>query len=69
MEVKLDSNFMDKFYAENPGAKEAIEAQIWCECPTEYDVVFHDDHVMPFESCVDKHHYHCGVCLGLKQIG
>lgn len=41
----------------------------WCECEMESDPLFHDNSVMPMDNCVEKHHYHCGWCLGLIQIG
>jgi len=41
----------------------------WCECENDGDTLFHENHVTPFNNCVVKHHYHCGRCLGLTQIG
>ena len=41
----------------------------WCACDSESDPLFHDDGQTPLDNCVDKHHYHCGWCLGLSQIG
>lgn len=45
----------------------------WCECdgrPIEQACpVFHDDDAAPWDNCVLKHHYHCGVCKGIEQIG
>jgi hypothetical protein len=43
------------------------EAAMWCRCekPSD-DIIFHDD----FEcgDC-DKHHYHCGTCQKITQVG
>jgi DnaJ-class molecular chaperone len=42
----------------------------WCsqECE-DSAAVFHDDRVTPWEWCVLKHHWHCGVCKKIVQIG
>lgn len=48
-------------------AKDAAEN--WCHCEKEGDPVFHDDGVMPWKSCVNKHHYHCENCRKLTQVG
>lgn len=65
--IELDENFMADFNKEHPEFKDVQET--WCECGHESDPVFHEDFVMPLDSCVAKHHYHCGWCLGLTQIG
>jgi hypothetical protein len=50
--------------------KELKELQeLWCDCESESDPLYHEDGITPFNSCVVKHHYHCGWCLGLTQIG
>lgn len=41
----------------------------WCECEEESDPLYHADGQEPLDNCVTKHHYHCGWCLGLSQIG
>lgn len=65
--VELGQDFMDGFYKDHPEFKDTKET--WCECEHESDPLFHEDSVMPLDSCVFKHHYHCGWCLGLIQIG
>lgn len=66
--VKLSSEFMDDFYRKHPEYKD-VEYD-WCECEQETDdFIFHDDNIAPWDSCVLKHHYHCGLCLKLNQIG
>lgn len=53
-----------------PRMKKAVETRVddfWCHCKTpSEDVTFHDD----FE-CRDcqKHHYHCGTCHKISQVG
>lgn len=42
----------------------------WCECENEpSEPFYHEDNQLVFECCVVKHHWHCGWCLGLTQIG
>lgn len=50
-------------------AKRALEreAELWCKCTTPSDdVVFHDDGTC---SQCRKHHYHCGTCKKICQVG
>ena len=69
MEVaKLSAGFMREFYDEHPELKD-IDMSGWCECGHESDPIFHNDYVTPMDNCVEKHHYHCGWCLGISQIG
>ena len=42
----------------------------WCECEEETDdCLFHDDGVAPESMCPGKHHWHCGLCGKLIQVG
>jgi hypothetical protein len=65
-----------------PEAEPAAAASGWCGCAwfTDPDgcgseeleeavVVHHRDNKTPWATCVRKHHWHCGVCRGLTQIG
>lgn len=43
------------------------EQAMWCRCEKSSDeVIFHDD-----GECADchKHHYHCGACQKITQVG
>lgn len=66
--IVLDDNFMKEFYEEHPEFKD-MDTSGWCDCEQESSPVFHDDFVTPMDNCVEKHHYHCGWCLGISQIG
>lgn len=45
----------------------------WCKCPKEvrerFDTIYHDNGRITNQHCVKKHHYHCGKCKKLTQIG
>ena len=45
----------------------------WCACPEEKKrlkpTVFHDNGRMTNQHCVRKHHWHCGSCKKLVQVG
>ena len=67
--IELGADFMEDFFKENPKFK-GMDMSGWCECEQETDDFrFHDDGVTPWKTCVDKHHWHCGLCLKLNQIG
>jgi len=69
--IVLSEEFMKGFHEEHPEFKEEQERMkdMWCECESESEPLFHNDGVVPMDNCVEKHHYHCGWCLGLSQIG
>jgi hypothetical protein len=50
--------------------KVALERQneLWCHCrpPSSEDIIFHDDNTC--KQC-QKHHYHCGSCGKITQVG
>lgn len=47
-----------------------ISMEGWCACESEpSEPFYHEDFQLVFENCVEKHHWHCGWCLGLVQIG
>lgn len=53
----------------SPEAQKALqrEADLWCRCgKSSDDVIFHDDGEC---SQCRKHHYHCGSCGKISQIG
>lgn len=66
--VQLSPEFMEEFYKENPEFKD-MDMTGWCECEEQGNAIFHDDHSVFWQNCVDKHHYHCNNCKGLIQIG
>lgn len=52
-----------------PQAQRALkrEMDLWCSCKTpSEDVIFHDDGEC--RQC-RKHHYHCGTCGKITQVG
>lgn len=78
--IQLGADFMEEFYKEHPEYKNTIAQMegMWCECESESEPIFHDDNYngvdvviksVGRENCVQKHHYHCGWCLKLSQIG
>lgn len=75
--VELGKEFMEEFHKEHPEFAE-LDMSGWCECEQESDPIYHTDNfsgldvvikTAGMEYCVDKHHYHCGWCLKLSQIG
>lgn len=53
----------------HPRVVKALEREkaLWCRCATPSDdVIFHDD--FQCRDC-DKHHYHCGTCQKITQVG
>lgn len=66
--IELSADFMAEFHKEHPEFAD-MSTEGWCECEQESDPLFHSDGVMPMDNCVEKHHYHCGWCLGISQIG
>lgn len=44
---------------------------IWCRCEASLraGLVAHGNSETPWKNCVEKHHYHCGSCRGVSQIG
>lgn len=67
--IQLSKNFMDEFNKEHPEFANVMDSEGWCGCEQESDPLYHENGVTPFDNCVEKHHYHCGWCLGLSQIG
>lgn len=51
-------------------AEWAEELKNWCDgksCPEDVEQTFYDDGQHP--GCCDKHHYHCGNCGKISQVG
>lgn len=52
--------------------KEDVERH-WCKCSREAresrDSIFHDDGQVTNQHCTRKHHWHCGKCKKLTQVG
>ncbi len=46
-------------------------ANCWCKCSSDEDngIIYHEDGEGSWETCVEKHHFHCGRCQKLTQIG